>query len=161
LTAASQADAALASGNYAVAISLYNALLSQGTNDAQALLGLAKAYYRKTPSEPDIAREYLARVFQSAATDSPEGKEALSLLSEIGLPENAFASPSPGTPGTSGPTTVTPVGSSTVPAGLGAPGPSTADTGATAGPATTAAGAATPAAPGTVAPSTAAPATTP
>ena len=85
--ALAQADALLAAGNYTQAISLYNqALTATNGSDAKALLGLAKAYYYKTPSEPDIAREYLARVFTSTggSTSSPEGNEALQLLRRSG-----------------------------------------------------------------------------
>ncbi len=98
-----QADALLAAGNYSAAITLYNQVLTNTNgSDAKALLGLAKAYFYKTPSEPDIAREYLARVFTAAGgTNSPEGQEALQLLGTIGLPSSPGAgTPGAGTPGT-------------------------------------------------------------
>jgi hypothetical protein len=138
-TLLAQADTQLAAGNYSAAIDLYNQVLT-ATNgsDPKALLGLAKAYYYKTPSEPDIARQYLAQVFTSTggSTNDPTANEALQLLSTIGLP----GSPGAGTPGAGGTpgTTGTPgTGGTSVPAtaGTGATGstplPATAGTGAT------------------------------
>jgi hypothetical protein len=111
--ALAQADALLAAGQYSQAIELYNQVLT-ATNgsDPKALLGLAKAYYFKTPSEPDIARQYLAQVFTSTSGshNSPEAQEALQLLSQIGLPGTATA----GTPGANG-----------TPGAAGTPGPAT------------------------------------
>jgi hypothetical protein len=129
--ALAQADAQLAAGNYGQAITLYNQVLTSAGEDPKALLGLAKAYYYKTPSEPDIAREYLARVFTSTGgnTNSPEANEALQLLSQIGLPGTPSGSPTAGTPGASG----TPGGTSAPATAGGTSVPPTADTGATGG----------------------------
>jgi hypothetical protein len=125
--ALAQADAQLAAGNYSQAITLYNQVLTSAGEDPKALLGLAKAYYYKTPSEPDIAREYLARVFSSTGgnTNSPEANEALQLLNQIGLPGTATT----GTPGASG----TPGGTSVPATAGGTPLPPTVGSGATGG----------------------------
>src|SRR6185369_5927734 len=97
-------------------------------------------YYYKTPPDLDLAREYLARVFQadqSAAT--ADGKEALQLLSTIGLPSGTGT---PGTPGVTpelGAPTLGAGGPATTPVpGAGTPGASTAPAG-TSAPATPAA----------------------
>jgi hypothetical protein len=129
--ALAQADAQLAAGNYSQAITLYNQVLTTSSEDPKALLGLAKAYYYKTPSEPDIAREYLARVFTSTGggTDSPEANEALQLLSQIGLPGTPSGSAPAGTPGGSG----TPGGTSVPATAGGTPLPPTVGSGTTGG----------------------------
>jgi hypothetical protein len=181
-TANAAGDAALQAGNYSEAIRQYNAALSSNGSDGHALIGLAKAYFYKSPSEPDIAREYLARVFTAVGTDTPEGQEALQLLSTIGLPET-LTSPTPGSPVASTPGTGATPGAST-PAGtagatpgagtaapavntpglVATPGTGTTAPAGTTGPATTAppgTDTTAPTAPGAPGPSTVAPAGTP
>jgi hypothetical protein len=169
-TANAAGDAALQAGNYSEAIRQYNAALSNNGSDPHALLGLAKAYYYKAPSEPDIAREYLARVFTTAGTDTPEGQEALQLLTTIGLPQSNAPSPTAGSPvagtpgGTPGTVATPGAGAAGTPGLVATPGTgATAPAGGTAGPATPGApgtDTAPPTAPGAPGPSTVAPAGT-
>jgi hypothetical protein len=104
-----QADAALAAGQYAQAITLYNQVRTGVLNgptgapdNPHALLGLAKAYYQMTPSQPDVARQYLGNFFSANGSNNntPDAQEALQLLGQLGA---AGGSPSPaGTPAVGG-----------------------------------------------------------
>ena len=63
---ATQADAALAAGNYSDAIRLYNLAREYGLDtDSHVLLNEAKAYLQKTPPEPLTAQQFLGQLLSS------------------------------------------------------------------------------------------------
>src|SRR5207247_2242147 len=102
---ATQADAALAAGNYSDAIRLYNLAREYGLDtDSHVLLNEAKAYLQKTPPEPLTAQQFLGQLLSSCGNqNTPDCKEGLNLLSQIGVQQQPTGSPGPaGSPAPAG-----------------------------------------------------------